>query len=179
MSRISNDLAGQIAQKLTEKSRLAAEKLHVEYRELVTVFYESQTPDAVKKCFKDNYEWFSTRSSVNLDGHGFRWNQVSTTRPIICNNDSSANLKLTAKIADQITASKRKWEKAKEKYENLKTEAKQALLTLKTFNNIRKELPEAAPMLPPPMSNALVVNFSSLKKQLAAQPEIKKETVNA
>jgi len=173
MSRISNELAGQIAHKLTEKSRLAAEKLHVEYRELVTSFYEEQTPDQVKKCFKDNCDWFYTRCEIRMDGHGFNWAWVTSTRPVICNNESYANLKLTSKVADQIISAKRKWEKAKEKYDNLKREAKQALLTLKTFSNIRKELPEASPMLPPPMSNALVVNFSSLKKQLAGQPEVK------
>lgn len=175
MSRISNDLAGQIATKLTEKSRLNADKLHVEFRELVTSLYEEQTPASVKKCFKENADWFYRKSSIKLDGHGFNWEYVSTTRPVICNNNSDAILKLTSSVADKITSAQRKWQKAKNQYDNLKKEAKQALLTLKTYNNIRKELPEAASMLPPPLSNALVVNFTSLKQQLAKQPEIKKE----
>jgi len=173
MSRISNETAKQIAIKLTEKSRIAAEKLHVEYRELVTELYEEETPQEVKALFKKLPDWFYTRGYVNFNGHGFGWEQVSTTRQIICNGGTNANLHLTSKIADKITTSKRKWDKAKKNYEDLKDETKQALLALKTTNNIRKEIPLAAPMLPPPMSNALVCNFDSLKKKLSHQPEEK------
>jgi len=177
MSRISNDLAGQIAFKLTEKSRIVAENLHVDYRELVTSFYEEQTPKEVKDCLKKFPDWVDTTTSVKLHGHGFNWEYVSTTRAVIQNNTNEGMPNMTSKMADKISTAKRKWLKAKEKYETLKTESKQALLTLKTFSNIRKELPEASPMLPPPMSNALVVNFNSLKTRLNNQPDVKEKEV--
>lgn len=178
MSRISNELATQIAFKLTEKSRIAADALHVQYRELVTVIYESQTPDEVTICLKKYPDWISTIGGIKLNGHGFNWEYISATRHIICNNGSNSSgiLKMTDKNSKQIMEAKRKWDKAKEKYENLKSESKQALLALKTFNNIRKELPQAAPMLPPPMSNALVCNFTSLKSKLNNQPEVLLQT---
>lgn len=172
MSRISNDLAGQIATKITEKSRLASEKAHLEYREAVTQLYEEQTPADVIKCKKNHPDWFYERGAVSFSGHGFSWENVATTRQVIANGGTYANLHLTAKIADKLMTSKRKWDKASKAYKELKDETKQALLTLKTFNNIRKELPEAAPMLPPPLSNALVVNFTSLKSRLNKQPDI-------
>lgn len=180
MSVISKDLAGRIATKLTEKSRVASDSLHVEFRELVTKLYEDQTPQEVKECFENNSDWFYTRSQVVLDGSGFRWDRISTTRAVIANSGSDCHLRMTAKGSDKLTAAKRKWEKAKKEYEDLKSETAQALLTLKTYNNIRKELPDAASMLPPPLSNALIVNFDSLQKKLSKQPEIKKEseTVN-
>ena len=175
MSVISKDLARQIATKLTEKSRIAKDELHKEYRQLVTDLYKEQVPDDVSKCFKNNPDWFYTQSSIRLDGHGFDWEYVATMGGnVIANGGSNAFLKLTSKTADKITNSKRKWEKAKDSYELLKDETVQALLALKTFANIRKELPEASPMLPPPMSNALVCNFDSLKKKLNKQPEILK-----
>jgi len=179
MSRISQELAAQIAVKLTEKSRIAADKLHVEYRELVTSLYEAQTPGDVKVCFTKYPDWFYTRSNIKLHGHGFNWEYVNPTRPLITNNNTDCILELTAKISDKIISAKRKWQKAKEGYDKLNLETRQALLTLKTFNNIRKELPQAAPMLPPPLSNALVVNFDTLKKQLDKQPDIKKETITS
>ncbi len=173
MSVISKDLAGQIAQKLTEKSRIAMEELHLEYRQLVTEFYEKATPKDVKACFKKHKEWFHTRSTICFDGNGFRWERVSSVRPIIHNTNSDPKLELTPEIATQLRKSKDAWDNAKEKYDRLKAEVKQALITLKTYNNIRKELPEAAPYLPPPLSNALVVNFTGLKKELANQSNMK------
>lgn len=175
MSRVSSELARQISIKLTEKSRIAMEGLYTEYKELVTIAYEEQCPDAVKECYKKCQEWFYVRSEVFLNGHGFNHERVHTTRRIICNAYSDAHLKMTEKIADKLIAAKRKYEKAKKHYEDLKDETRVAILALRTFKNIRQELPEAAAMLPPPMSNALVCNFDSLHRKLKAQPELKEE----
>ena len=177
MSRISQELAQSIAYKLTEKSRIACDKLHVYFREFVTCLYEEQTPEEVKKCLKNHPDWIQTNSTIRLDGHGFRWEYVTSTRPVI-QTDKDNKLEMTAKVADKISSLKNKWEKSKKVYEELKAEAKQALLSLRTFNNIRKELPQAAPMLPPPISNALVVNFNSLKNRLNKQDDFKKQAVS-
>lgn len=177
MSRITIELAGHIATKLTEKSRLAFENMKEEYREYITQAYEEQTPKEAKMLLKSHPEWIQTKMEIKLDGHGFDWHYIKPTRPVIMNNYNSPILKLNAKLAAQIQAVKTKVDKAEDKYKGLKDESKQALLTLRTFNNIRKELPEAAPYLPPPMSNALVVNFDSLKKRIQNQPEVKQETV--
>lgn len=178
MSRISKDLAHQIAIKLTEKSRLAAEVLNKEYREIATAMYEDQTPKDIKDCFKKHADWFYTLSYVRFDGHGFRWENVTTVRPVICNNGSDAKLELNVKTSSTLSAAKHKWEKAVENHKQLQLETETALINLGTHARIKENFPLAAPMLPPPMSNALVCNFDSLTKRLQKQPEVKKtETV--
>jgi len=178
MSRISKELAEQIATKLTEKSRIAVAELEKEYREIATIMYEDQTPKEVKDCFKKNAEWFYTRSYIQFDGHGFRWENVTTTRPVIANSNSSAKLDLNVKTSGILSAAKKKWEKASEDYNQLQRETKTALLNLGTTARIKENFPLAAPMLPPPMSNALVCNFDSLTKRLQKQPDVKQK-VNA
>ena len=173
MSRISKDLAHQIAIKLTEKSRLAAELINDEYRLLVTEIYEEKTPQEVKDCFKKHSEWFYTRQYIDINGHGFRWSQVKAPRTVICNSGTSANLELTAKSSAAITTLKRKYEKAIEDHKQLRLETETAILNLGTHARIKENFPLAAPMLPPPMSNALVCNFDSLTKRLQKQPEVK------
>lgn len=179
MSRISKDAARSISFKLTEKSKLAVSQLHEDYREMITALYEDQTPAKVKAAQKEHPEWFYTRSEIYLNGHGFNREWVTPTRPVIANSEDGgdANLHLTAKTAATIFKAKIKWEKADKKYKELRRETESALLALKTYNNIRKELPEAAPYLPPPMSNALVVNFDSLKKKLNQQPTVNTEKI--
>lgn len=176
MSKISKELAKQVAVKLTEKSRLAAEVLNKEYREIATAMYEDQTPKEVKECFKKNSEWFYTRNYLTFDGHGFRWENVTTIRPIICNSGSNATLALNVKTSQLLSAAKKKWEKAVDDHQQLQRETETALLNLGTHAMIKENFPLAAPMLPPPMSNALVCNFDSLTKRLQKQPEIKKVT---
>ncbi len=175
MSRISQDLAGQIAFKLTQKSRTAAELLHKEYRQLVEDAYNAQVPKMVTDTFAKHPEWFNTRTRVDFSGHGFRWEQVQTSNAVICNGGQNANLELTDKLATQLFKAKEKWRKADEAVKELQKETDQALINLRTFKNIRENIPEAAPFLPPPMSNSLVVNVDSLNRKLARQPDVKKE----
>jgi hypothetical protein len=177
MSVISKDLAHKIAIKLTEKTSISVDNLKVSYQEIVTSEYEKQIPDEVKKCFLKHPDWFNCTSSIRFSGNGFNYECVTATRKIVCNNNSSANLKLNSAISDKIMAVKRKYDAEKDKYEKLLEETTQALLALKTYNNIRKELPQAIPYLPPPMSNALICNFDSLKNKLNKQPEVKKSTI--
>lgn len=179
MSRISNDLAGQIAFKLTEKSRKYSEKLHLDFREIVTKSYEDVIPNAVKELFKNHPEWVDAGKCIKLVGHGFRYEQISPTRQVITHENDNNLFEISSKSVDKINTAYRKWVKSKEKYTELKGEVKQALLNLKTFNNIRKELPAAAEFLPPPMSNALVCNFDSLNKKIKSQQDLKEETVSS
>jgi len=143
MSVISKDLAGKIALKLTEKSRLLSEKLHADFREAVTIAYENSTPKEVVEVFKKHPDWFYTRSQIILEGNGFGYERISSQRPVVANCYSDANLKMTPQIADKLVKYKRKWEKSVKDYKELKSETEQALLSLKTYNNIRKEFPVA------------------------------------
>lgn len=175
MSRISQDLADQIAAKLTKKSFDAVKELRKEYEDLVLVTYQSQVPDEVAGCFKKHHDWFTTTTSVQLDGHGFRYEYVDVHESVLCNAHRGAIIKMTSALADIFTKSKRKWQKAKEEAENLNRETRTALINLRTYKNIREAIPEAAPFIPPPITNAIAVNVSALNKKLATQPDAKKE----
>jgi hypothetical protein len=179
MSRISNELAQSIAFKLTVPTQNEVEKLHGDFRNLVWTIYDSQTPKEVKELAKKFPDYFEPQTSVKLHGHGFNWEYVGTEKQMLPNNSGSCIMNMNKENSSKLFTAKNKWEKAKKKYEDLKRETKGALLALKTFNNIRKEIPNAAQYLPPPMSNALVCNFTSLNKKLQSQPELKKEEVPA
>lgn len=175
--RISKDLAGQIAYKLTEKTRIAMDAVKKEYGLLATEMYEATIPEAIKAAHKKHPEWFYSRGTMHFSGHGFNFERVTTERQVICNSGTDANLTLTAKTATTLMAAKRKYEKAEAEYKALKKETETAFINLGTYARIREHIPAAAPMLPPPMSNALVCNFDSLNKRLEKQLSDKK-TVN-
>lgn len=175
MSRISQDMASQIATKLTQKSQEAVSALRKEYERAVKAAYQGQIPDEVQDTFTRHSEWFCTNNQVKLNGHGFNWEWVSFEGSIICNHGREALLKLTDKLATQLMKSKRAWEKAEEDRKKLRSETLQALLNLKTIKNIRDNMPAAIPFLPPPVTNALIVNVDAINKKLAHQPSVKKE----
>lgn len=176
MSVLSKDLAKQIAKKLTQKSKDNVDFLLREYQQGVADAYEVSLPNDVLVFYKKYSKYTNSVLSIRMYGNGFNHEVVNIFKSLP-NDDNSyyATFEPNAKVAEKLVKAKQKYEKAKKEYNILLEESEQALLTLKTYNNIRKELPEAAPYLPPPLSNALVVNFDSLKKRLNKQPEIKKE----
>lgn len=178
MATLSKQVIENIAQKMTEKSKKFAEKLKNDYQEIVTFYMEAQAPDEVKKCFKNHPDYIETTGNAYLDGYGFNRESVSLNKQVPAITSYHASLNLTSAIADKILKAKRKYEKAKEDYKQLVQETESALFALKTHKNIRENLSEAIPYLPPPMSNSLVVNFDSLQKKLNKQPEVKETVTN-
>jgi hypothetical protein len=176
MATLSKMAIENIAEKMTEKSKKYVEATLKEYQTLATEIYETQIPDEVKKCFKNHSQYIETTQTLFLDGHGFNRDSLSMIKQMPSTTSYQQKLNLTAAVADKLIKAKRKWEKAKDDYKHLKEETEAALFALKTNKNIRENLPEAIPYLPPPMSNALVVNFSSLQKKLVKQPELKPVT---
>lgn len=175
MAVLSKMVIESIASKMTEKSRKHVDALKKEYQELVTQIYEQQIPEEIKKIFKTHSEYIRTTTSVYMNGYGLSGEHCSLTKSLPSVAQYNTDMKLTAVITDKIVKAQIKWEKAQKEYKTLVNETESALYALKTSKNIRENLPEAIPYLPPPMSNSLVVNFASLQKKLNKQPDIKKE----
>lgn len=175
MAALSKQVIENITQRMTEKSKKFTELLLKEYETMATEFMEAQVPDDVRKCFKNHPDYIETTLTAYLDGHGFNRESVSLNKQVPAKSQYHEKLVLTSKIAEKLITSKHKYEKAKECYKNLVLETESALFALKTCKNIRENLPEAIPFLPPPMSNSLVVNFKSLQNKLNKQPELAKE----
>lgn len=176
MATLSKMVIENITERMTSKSKKYADAMLKEYEQVVAGIFESQIPDEVKKVFKSHPDYIKTATEAYLDGHGFNRESVCFGKSLPAVSNYRAALKLTAAIADRIMKHKRKYEKAKEDYKLLVRETEAALTALKTHKNIRENLPEAIPFLPPPMSNSLVVNFESLQKKLQKQPEVKSAT---
>jgi len=178
MATLSKMVIESISEKMTEKSKKYLLDLEEKYSQVVTDFFESQIPEQIIKVFKTHPEYIETTMSAYLDGYGFNRESVTLTKRIPSTSSFHAKLNLNAAMADKILKVKRKMEKAKEDYNDLLQQTQSALFALKTEKNIRENLPEAIPFLPPPMSNSLVVNFSSLQQKLNKQPEIKSVETN-
>lgn len=164
--QISQSLACLIANKLVENKQKEYDKLDKEYSEYVYDLYLSQTPDEVKAMFKKHADWFMTTNTVRLHGHGFNYEYCDVKKPVIKNSPNDhAVLKLTEKIVAKINAYKKDLSKIKTERNNLKDDIKTALLQLRTYKQIEKTFPEAAPWLPK-QSMALVVDVEPIRRRL-------------
>lgn len=171
MSRISKELAANIANKLVAPSYKKRDELRAEYEAEVMRIYLLRIPSDVLDFENKRPEFFEKTRDIRLRGYGFEYERV-TIRASVVNNMprcSYADIHLEKDEADILRGFKRKWEAAQEKAKDLRVQTEVALLACKTYKNIREMIPEAADMLPPPISNALVADFSSLRKNLNSQ----------
>jgi len=176
MSRISKEVAKNIATKMTSKSYELFQKLEKDFKDTVRSEYLKQVPEQVLTLFKTHSGYVETSTQVFLNGKGFN-NMYVSISPCAPAERSYPPLEMTVKVADKLIAMKRKYEDAKAKHNSLKNEVEGTLISLGTHARIRESLPEAAEFLPPPMSNALIVDVTGLQKRLKAQTKIEKEAV--
>lgn len=167
MSRISQALAAQIAKKLVEKKRTTQSQLQKEMREYFTEIAESKIPKDVMLFFKKHSEYVKTTSSMRVDGKGFNRLDITLVRaiPSVSPNCYYEHIDLTEAEA---TSGKKKhdaYQKMKSDTDTLESEIEQTLLSLRTFANIEKELPEAKEYLPV-LGLTVIVDTTSLRKKL-------------
>ncbi len=170
--RISKDTAKHIAKLLCEKFRKEYEVTYEELREYVLSEYEKQIPKDILAIHKKHPEYFTTTSTVLIDGHGFSHFQISTKgdskRCFITNyTDYKTKMKYDKKVFDVAQTLLRKYEAGNEKYKSLLKEVEVALITLQTTKRIEEKFPEAKAYLPTSNSLALVVDYSKLRKKIA------------
>lgn len=177
MSRISKDVAKQIATKMTAKSFELYQKLEKAFKDEVRTEYIKQIPVPVLGLFKTHSQYIETSTQIQVNGKGFNRMYV-TISPCAPSEGSYPSLEMTVKVAEKLISMKNKYEAAKVKHYSLKTDVESTLMALGTHARIRESLPEAAEFLPPPMSNALIVDVAGLQKRIKSQQSISKELVS-
>jgi hypothetical protein len=163
---MSKELAQKIAEMMSVNKEREKSKLLEQYRKTVTDEYIKQTPTAALELLELHPDWVQTNTEIYFSGHGFgSYERVSAIGAVIRNSSPYAKLKLTPEIAAKISTAKNKYEKAEKEWVGLKQEIETALLALKTFNQIQKNLPEAVPFLPKE-NQSIMLNFDDLRNKL-------------
>lgn len=164
MSRITQDLAFQIAVKMTEAKKKEIDLLNEQIKKLATDFAESKVPSEIKKCFKKLGAWMQKSNYIQFCGNGFNYDGFSLNHDVPNNGHNRHT-------PDDETAKKMKLlcnerYKKGEVRDQLIREIKTALVTLRTYNNVEKNFNEAFKHLPKNQTTALVPNIDSIRKKL-------------
>ena len=165
--RITKYLANKVAQQLIEKKQKEVSTLRTEFQEYLTVVAEKRVPKDVMEFFKKQCEYVETSQSIFLNEKGFNREVISLTRQVPAKSSSSLHIVLNDTEATKAKRLHNAWLKAKENVERLKRELENALLNLRTYNRIEKELPEAFQLLPQGGGMLIPINIEKLRKEIA------------
>lgn len=164
MSTITKTIAEDVSVKLMEKQNKKLVEYKNEIQELITQEYEKTIPENALAFFKSNPEFCKSTSSLTLIKNGFNYERVILSRKLPCKADGYFTPE------DKAISKIRKWidsisDKQKE-YEKLKQEVYNAILSLKTYNRVKDNFPEAYEFLPEKINTSLAINISDIQSKL-------------
>ena len=143
--RISHELAGDIANALTLKSKAANDKLRAEIEFLVFMAYTKKVPKEVVKMEKSFPDWVQKTGSIyvryRIGDRNRTFITILKTKVITKGGDS--DLKPSAVIRKKIL----QLDKQEEELRALKKDTIRAILALGTTKRVLQQFPDAAPAL--------------------------------
>lgn len=164
MSRITKDIANEVAKKLTQNKTDEIENLENELRLKVHDIVKKRIPDSIIKLFKIHPNYFIKKSYFQFVGNGMNHKgfYINNELPFIQNNvvePSKLEADTILKLDNEIT-------NLKTKRNTLRSEIRELLYSLRTYSKVISEFPEAEPFLPKTITNKLIVNISDIRNQL-------------
>lgn len=166
--RITKRLAEEISRKLVQVKYDEISKLEEETREIASTLALEKIPKEVMEISKGKFKnYLQYQSHVNLIGSGFNHDWIHTKEEY----PSIRNQAITIDVGDREIGKRliSLWniiEKESAKVDLLRLDLTNTLLGLRTFDNIVKELPEAAEYLPAKQNTSLVINIESIRDRL-------------
>ena len=168
--RITQSMAKQIAQKMTEVKFKTVIELHENYREFIQAEYIKQTPKPMLDALKKFPSWIATTNCIQFEGFGIIRESVSVKVAVITNRGYyNGSLEIDAALAIKIIKLRDKYLDAKKKCLALRDKIETAINGLRTFAKIQEHLPEAVPFLPKSEGMEVMVNFSTLRQEINAK----------
>lgn len=168
MSRITKQIAGVVANALCESRKSELKQLQSDQIQFLSTIYEASIPTVVKDAFKKYKGFLNSSTSIRVQGEGisdgYAFYQLTSQMPI-CN--SCDRFKLDSNQAAVFVDFLNKIHDKKKEVSLLKTEIEAALFNLRTYNNVKKEFPEAFKLLPASRINTgLMVNIKDIRCKL-------------
>lgn len=161
----SSNVAKTLTQKLTDQIKLKESEISA----IVSEIYIKTLPKDIAEIYKYFKRYFHTASQIRCEGNGlndsFKINESVPSQGgwQVCILPTASEAKKISKISNEI-------KKIETKRDNLKNSIENTLNSLRTYNRIQKEFPEAFEILPDkdPTINTLAVPIDDIRAQLEA-----------
>lgn len=167
MSRITKEIATQVATQLTTKKREALKELDAKFRSELKRMYVEDTPAEIKELAEKFPQYFEQRTRIGFGGtNGFGYEVYSIDGNVIApvsgayyTKISPENSKILKKLDNEI-------QDKKKELKNLVKELEILLYSLRTYSKVAEQFPEAVPFLPFRTTSALAINIQDIRKKL-------------
>lgn len=165
--RITKTIAEWVAKQLTQPKRLEQWAIRNKRSELVRAYYLNQLPDDILKLYNTYPNYFKKTTSTRIDAPGLSGNYNSYSLGTALPEKHGSCLVISAKDAEPIIEFDNIDVSMGKEIETLQANIESALLSLRTYNKVQKEFPEAFKLLPPSSVNTgLAINIKDIRCKL-------------
>lgn len=167
MSRITKDIAQEVADKMVVPALAQVEVAHKKLKDAMLVIMQKRTPQIIKDAFAKNPEYFDTNERVYVQGNGFNGQEIKTSERFISKSGNySTTIQPTEAESKILWDLYVEWEKQNKECVELKSSIFNTLYSLKTYAQVGKNFEEAVPFLPEKISTELSVPIDNIREKL-------------
>jgi len=168
MSRISQEKASQVTDKLVEKLGKEIKAKEQELKEYVTEQYKAALPKEVVKMWERGKKWMNSTKQCYIDGVGignYETFYLSEELPKDCS--STKRLSLSPEQATHVLKLKNSIESLQIKKKTTYKEIYNTILSLGTWKRVLEHMPELRPYVPTENNNVgLMLVPSAIKEKI-------------
>jgi hypothetical protein len=167
MSRITKDIAQEVADKMVVPALAQVEVAHKKLKDAMWVIMDNRTPQIIKDAFAKNPEYFDTIERVYVQGNGFNGQEIKTSERFISQSGNySTTVQPTEAECKLLWELYVDWEKQNKECVELKSSIFNTLYSLRTYAQVGKNFEEAVPFLPEKTSTELSVPIDNIREKL-------------
>ena len=167
MSRITKEIAGQVAHQLTAKKREEIHELDAKFRTELKRMYIEDIPSEIKELAGKYPEYFELRDRIGFYGtNGFGYENYKIDGSVISKGGSFNYLHISPENAKKLKQIDNEIQDKKKELKGLVRELEILLYSLRTYAKVSEQFPEAIPFLPYKTTSALAINIEDLRKKL-------------
>jgi len=166
MSRITKQIAEDVAIKLLAKKYSEIKTLKEELSDKVKAAYDKTIPEDVVELSIKYPSFFEFRSYVRINGNGWNWQNIDLSTRVISKTNNSAVFEPEVELANGLKKLHNKITDKETEVRNLRSETENTLYSLRTYAKVSEVFPEAVVFLPKHENTSLIVNVNELREKL-------------
>lgn len=166
---ISKQQSSVVAKSLTQKLADQINQKQTEISVIVSEIYLKSLPKEIINLYPTHKKYFQKSSKIRCEGNGLN-NEFTLKESVPSDSRWQVCILPSATEAEQILKISTEIEKLETKRNDLKNSIENTLNSLRTYNRIQKEFPEAFELLPDkePSINTLAIPIEDIRTQLEA-----------
>jgi hypothetical protein len=167
MTRITKEIATQVAVQLTSKKRELVKELDVKFRSELKRMYVEDTPIDIIQLEVKFPQYFEKRNRIGFNGtNGFGYEVYSIEGTVIATINGAYYTKISPENSKILKTLDNEIQDKKKELKDLVTELEILLYSLRTYAKVTEQFPEAVPFLPYRTTSALAINIEDVRKKL-------------